>query len=116
MRKFVRLASVLGACVLLSSCDVFGGGGCSAVDLDIVVEPGFLTNTVSARIVNGSDESRRVTISARDPEGHKSVLGPITIVAHGTVTQRLGPLLKSYGTSKAELESHGSEFKIVKCE
>ena len=115
MRKFARLASVLGTCVLLSSCDVFGGGGCSAVDLDIVVEPGFLSNTVSARIVNGSDEMRRVTISARDPEGNKSVVGPITIAANDTVTRRLGPLLKSYGSSKAELESHGAEFKIVKC-
>ncbi len=101
---------------MLSACDGFGGGGCSAVDLDIVVEPGFLSNTIAARIVNGSDENRRVTVFARDPDGNSSVVGPITVAAHGTVKQQLGPLLKSYGSTQAELESHGAEFKIQKCE
>lgn len=92
------------------------GGGCSAVEMDILIQPGMLTNSVSARIVNGSDEARRVTISATDPDGNSSTIGPVSIAANDTFTQRLGPLMKSYGSTQAELESSGAKFEIVNCE
>lgn len=116
MKTLLKASGLLIASTLMVNCSGDAPGGCSAVDLNILVQSGMLTNEVSARIVNNSDEARRVKVFAADPSGNSSTIGPVTIAPKGTFTQRLGPLMKSYGSSQVELESNGSRFEIASCE
>lgn len=116
MRNYGRLVCLSALSAMLTGCGVIGGGGCSAVELDVLVERGMFANNVSARIENNSDDERRVTISAADPDGNASTVGPLTIAANGSRTVPLGPLLTSYGSNQAELERSGASFEIIDCE
>lgn len=115
MKNIIRIGCAMAASALLAGCGI-ADGGCSAVDMDILVEPGLLANNVSAQITNGSDKAHTIYISAADPEGNASTFGPLTISANGNYTQRLGPLMKSYGSTQADLESNGAKFEILRCD
>ena len=115
MKNIGRIGCAMAMSALLAGCGA-GDGGCSAVDMDILVQPGFMANNVSARIKNGSDKMHTIYISATDPEGNSSTFGPLMILANGTSTQPLGPLQKRYGSTQAELESNGAKFEVLRCD
>lgn len=115
MKNYIQLGAGLACAMLLTAC---GGGGsaCSKVDMSIVVEPGFFANDVSVILTNKSKDPRQVTIYAKDPEGNASTVGPIPVSPKGTVKRMLGPLMTTYGSTQAELERNGAEFKITSCQ
>lgn len=115
MKNYMWLGASLAGAMLLSAC---GGSGsaCSKVDMSIIVEPGFLANDVSVILSNKSKDPRQVTVYAKDPEGNSSTVGPLSVGPKETVKRMLGPLMKTYGSTQAELERNGAEFKITSCQ
>ena len=116
MKRIMLAGIAMSGGLFLTAC---GGGGsgstCSKVSMRIVVEQGMFANNVSAVLSNNSKQPRLVTISAVDPDGNGSTIGPISVSAKGSVKQMLGPLTPSYGTTQAELERNGAKFRIVSC-
>ena len=115
MINYIRLGAGLASAMLLSAC---GGSGsaCSKVDMSIIVEPGFLANDVSVILTNKSKDPRQITVYAKDPEGNSSTVGPIAVGPKGNAKRMLGPLMKTYGSTQAELERNGAEFRITSCQ
>lgn len=115
LKNYIWLGAGLAGAMLLNACGS-GGGACSKMDMRIVVEPGFFTNDVSVILTNTSNDRRQVTVYAKDPEGNASTVGPIAVAPKGTAQRKLGPLMKTYGSTQAELERNGAEFKITSCQ
>lgn len=105
MRIIGRIGCAIAVSAMLTGCGGAIGGGCSAVEMETKLRPGFPSNSLDVTLVNTSAEPKLVTLAIVDGDGSEINSQTMRVDAKGVAE-----------TSVAGRMREGVEIELVSCE